>query len=126
MPTPELIKAFLSQASTSGARSTALQPLGWLSVTLTAGVVMSVDKAPQWTIIAMITFLALTILIYLGSYIYFALKNPDALRSEKFTLSKIAIEKNLIGDSNVGLHEMDELSGSNKLSTLPFKEGVDQ
>ena len=87
---------------------------------------MSVDKAPQWTIIAMITFLALTILIYLGSYIYFALKNPDALRSEKFTLSKIAIEKNLIGDSNVGLHEMDELSGSNKLSTLPFKEGVDQ
>ncbi len=100
MPTPEMIRAFLSQASSSGSRSTALQPLGWLSGILTSGLAIAAYwKAPEWALIALCGFLGATVLIYLVSYIVYAVKDPDALRSEKYTLSKMAIEKNLIGDN---------------------------
>jgi hypothetical protein len=61
----------------------------------------------------------------LASYIYFAFRHPDALRSEKFTLSKIALEKNLIGDSRVGLLEIEDMEKSSKAVALPnIKEGA--
>ena len=65
--------------------------------------------------------MVLSVSIYLLSYVYYALKNPDALRSERFTLSKMAIEKNLIGDDKAGLLEIAEFEETTKSCALPNK-----
>jgi hypothetical protein len=120
MPTPELIRAFLSQAKASGGRSTALQPLGWLTATLALGLVLAAaSNAPVWSTVLFGISLGGSVLLYLSAYVYFALKNPDALRSEKFTLSKMALEKNLIGDNRFGLLEIEETEKVNKAAALP-------
>ncbi len=124
MPSPELLRAFLSQASSSGSRSTALQPLGWLTGILTSGLVVSASwGAPKWALISLAGLLILTVCIYLVSYIFYAFKNPDALRSEKYTLSKMAIEKNLIGDNQVGLSEVEDYEKTSNFTALPNKTG---
>src|SRR4051812_29193440 len=123
MPSPELIRALLSQASSSGSRSTALQPLGWLSGILTSGLVLAAYwAAPEWALISLAGFLGVTVFTYLVSYIVYAIKNPDALRSEKYTLSKMAIEKNLIGDDRVGLFEVDDYETPHSTPALPNKK----
>lgn len=120
MPTPELIRAFLSQASATGEKSTALQPLGVLSGTLILGLVLApIWNAPIWSLVVLAVLLCCTVVLYLASYTYFAFKNPDALRSEKFTLSKMAIEKNLIGDNTSGLLEVGELENLPTSTALP-------
>ena len=47
-------------------------------------------------------FSAIAILVYLASYTYFALADPDALRSESYSLQKLAIKKGFVGDSTIG------------------------
>src|SRR5437660_10406471 len=125
MPSPEIIRAFLSQAKATGGRSTVLQPLGWLIGTLTLGLVLlPLSSAPAWTLVLFAVLLGSCVLLYLICYVYFALKNPDALRSEKFTLSKMVLEKNLIGDNTFGLLEMEEpVSLSHATALPPVKEG---
>lgn len=44
----------------------------------------------------------LVLLVFLGAYIYLLLRDPDALRSEEFSLNKMALEKGLVGDSTHG------------------------
>lgn len=121
MPPPEIIKALLSQATATGARSTVLQPLAWLSVILIIGTsILPVRDAPNWLVILYAVLLVVSVLTYIFSYVYFAIKSPDALRSEKFTLSKMAIEKNLIGDNMTGLFSIVEGSEPNaKIPSLP-------
>jgi hypothetical protein len=109
----------------SGARSTALQPLAWLAGILTVGLVFAPSRnAPSWVLGVFAGLLGVSVAIFLCSYIYFALNQPDALRSEKFTLSKMAIEKNLIGDNRAGLLEISEVEVATKAVALPNpKEG---
>lgn len=122
MITPETIRAIISQASASGSRSTALQPLGWLSGILTSGLILAASfGAPVWVLVSFAVMLCSTVGIYLSGYVYYAIKNPDALRSEKFTLSKMAIEKNLIGDNEAGLMEIDEFGTDSMSLALPNK-----
>lgn len=123
MPSPDIIRAFLSQASSSGSRSTALQPLGWLCGILTSGLVIAASwRVPEWALISLTSLLCVTVTIYLMSYIFYAIKNPDALRSEKYTLSKMAIEKNLIGDDKTGLIEVGEYENPPIYPALPNKK----
>ena len=105
-----LLHSFFSEASAKGARSTALQPLHWLiGMLLTSIPIMAMAGVSSWILIAVSITLGLVLIIFLGAYIYFLLKNPDALRSERFTLSKMAIERGLIGDSLSGLREEEVL-----------------
>jgi hypothetical protein len=45
--------------------------------------------------------------MYIVAYVYFALRDPDALRSESFALRKMAIQKGIIGDDLMGHVELD-------------------
>ena len=124
MPSTETIRALMAQASASGSRSTALQPLGWLVGILTSGLILAPTwSPPEWLLISMACLLGITVVIYLVSYIYLGIKNPDALRSEKFTLSKMAIEKNLIGDNQSGLLELDEFGDRDITPSFPEIKG---
>jgi hypothetical protein len=78
--------------------------------------------APGWALISLAGFLGVTVATYLISYVIYAIKNPDALRSEKYTLSKMAIEKNLIGDSTAGLIEVGDFESPHSAAALPNKK----
>lgn len=124
MPTIRILQAMLTSASATGGRSTALQPMGWLTAIVTVGFVIALSlQAPQWALILFGSLLGLSVCVYVVSYIYHAIKNPDALRSEKFTLSKMAIEKNLIGDDRSGLTEIYEFEDASADLALPDKSG---
>ena len=98
-----ILKEFFRQATVGGSRSTALQPLQWaLGILLSATICSAVLNAPSWLTV---TFSALSIsivVLFVVAFVYFMLTAPDALRSERFTLKKMAIERGILGDSLVG------------------------
>jgi hypothetical protein len=103
----ELFRSLLQQASAQGSRSTVLNPLGWALAISLSGVLGSVyAHCPPWVTTLFCVFASIVLVFYLASYVYFALTNSDALRSERFTLSKMAIEKNIIGDSLQGFIQL--------------------
>ena len=65
---------------------------------------------------------AIAILFYLGAYVYFASRDPDALRSERYSIQKLAIERGFIGDStagNVNLKDIRPDSSEKDQTLLP-------
>lgn len=127
MPSSGSLQAFMSQAFSSASRSTALQPLVWLSALLIFGFLIALRyDLPTWGVVFLACLAAVAIVIFLGSYIYFMFKNPDALRSEKYTLSKMAIEKNLIGDDVSGLIEVMPEKSTPTQNALPQAEENNQ
>lgn len=91
----------------SRSRTDVLETLVWpfgLSLAATAGAGVSVGfGAPTWLPFVPGSMSVLFGVLYALGFAYFALRNPDELRSESFTLRKMAIEKGLLGDSTVGL-----------------------
>jgi len=59
----------------------------------------------MWVTVTIGISFATVLAVFLGAYVYLLLKQPDALRSEQFTLSKLAIEKGMVGDSVAGMHD---------------------
>jgi predicted anti-sigma-YlaC factor YlaD len=91
----------------SRSRSDALKSLIWplaLSLAATAGGGIAASLgAPHW-----IPYIPAGLSVVFGSlyavaFGYFAVCRPDDLRSESYTLKKMAIEKGLLGDSSIGL-----------------------
>src|SRR5712692_1602050 len=100
----DYLKALFQRADIGQSRSAITNPLQWAIAILIAGILLlwrAVD--PGWILAVLTIFLCLFMLLFIGAYIYFSVKNPDALRSEHFALSKIAIEHGLIGDNLHGL-----------------------
>lgn len=105
---PYDLRSIFSQHTARGARSTALHALQWtLGIVLTGITASLLSGAPTWLSIAMTVFAGLVLTVFLFAYVFLLLTNPDALRSEQYFLSKLAIEKGLVGDSNVGLVDAD-------------------
>ena len=106
MPADNFIGALLQQATAQASRSTALKPLGWLIAMLLPATIGSfVYKAPGWLGVALAVLTTVSVAFYLGSYLFLLFKDRDTLRSERYTLQKLAIEKGLYGDSLVGILE---------------------
>ena len=109
MPQTKLLQALMQQATAGGSRSTALKPLGWLlGMLLSTSVTSSFIKAPEWLTLTFVALTVLSFLIYIGAYIFLLLRDRDALRSEKFSLQKLAIQHSLVGDSETGLFNLDD------------------
>ena len=103
------IKALFSQSDASGSRSTILKPLMWL-IGILLGVLLTLvfTSAEPWLHIIVVCLIIAAIGLYFYVYCYCLRHNPDALRSESFTIRKMQIEKGLYGDSNVGYLEEEE------------------
>lgn len=114
---------WLTSASRGGTRSSALHPLNWLAGTVIAGLALAVEvDAPSWCLVLLGIALSVCIFIYLGVYIYFAIRNPDALRSESYTLRKLEIEHGLIGDDHSGILDVtSQAKGSPKLLSSRYR-----
>ena len=97
-----LLQLFQHQAG-SGKKSTALQPIIYLAGFVLLALIVSFQlDTPLWLSIALFVILGIIILLFVGAYIYFMFRNPDALRSEKFNITKFAMERGLIGDNILG------------------------
>ncbi len=120
----EFFRSFLQQANATGTRSTALTDLRWFAAIVISALLISLKfNAPDWILYALISLLGLISLIYLGAYIFFAIYDRDALRSEKYTLTKMAIEKSITGDNLSGLID-PEKPPHKQLPPSKTEEGV--
>ena len=70
-------------------------PLGMLLTALLSSAYLQVHGAIQ---ILLGVLLCLTGLAYLGAYAFCLWRLPDALRSEKYSLHKMALEQGLLGE----------------------------
>ncbi|SRR5260370_36199354 len=122
MPGIELIRSFLQQASSQGSRSTALNPLGWaLAIVLTAVLGASAAHLPSWVLPCLIVFAALILVAYLAAYFFLLVKDRDALRSERFHLSKMAIERSITGDNLAGF--LEPVKPTRSLASMESRPG---
>lgn len=77
-------------------------------------------KAPVWLIVMFAGFDVLSVLTYVGAFIYCVFKDRDALRSETYLIKKSAIEKGFVGDSLSGVIPLDA-GHDTKVFELPAK-----
>lgn len=92
------------QAMTERSRTTVLQPLQWmLGLCLLATVGALREGADKWLLVGLVFFDTIAVALFVGSYIYLLPRDRDALRSERFALQKLAIEKGLQGDTLRGI-----------------------
>jgi hypothetical protein len=99
----ELVRSLLQQASAQGSRSTAINPITWAFATVLSAVLGSIAvHAPASITIALSVFAGVLLVTFIFAYVYLLINDRDALRSERFTLSKMAIERSLTGDSLKG------------------------
>ena len=121
---PNFIQSFFSQASAKGARSTALHALQWMiAMLLTSITIMAIKGAPVWILIVLLVPFGAVLVTFIYAYVFLLKKDIDALRSERFALSKMAIERGLVGDSLSGLREKEVLEDTiNEPKTLTSGE----
>jgi hypothetical protein len=68
------------------------------------------SKAPNWMLIYFATLATCAAVLYLAAFIFCLFNDRDALRSETYSIQKLAIEKGFVGDSSVGvLDERNQL-----------------
>jgi hypothetical protein len=100
----QLVSMMREQMHATLSRTDVLRPLAWLigmMATMTALLVFG--KAPEWLLICASLCLAGSVSLYFFAYIYCLLKDRDGLRSERYSLEKLAIEHGIYGDSHIGL-----------------------
>jgi uncharacterized membrane protein (DUF2068 family) len=111
---PVLIKLFLEQATAKGSRSTVLKPLYVMMAVCISGVFASFHFSfPPWSSYFFAFFTFVTMSIYLVSFVYCLAKHPDALRSETYSIQKLAIQKGFVGDNITGVVPIERSVGGN-------------
>jgi hypothetical protein len=113
----DVISQLLQQSDVRGSRSTVMSPLGWLIAIEVAALTSALKfGAPVWAFEVLVIAISATAAVYILTYIYFVKVSPDALRSERFWLQKMALEKVVRGDNVSGFVASDEVIG---LGTTP-------
>jgi hypothetical protein len=117
----EYIRAFSPGALLQGAKSTVLNSLGWMAALMVSAILgSSLVHSPDW-IVAMFAYAFVAdLVLFLAAFVFFAATDKDALRSERFGIQKMAIEKGMIGDSTTGLFfpEDSQPFGSNGTTSI--------
>lgn len=119
----QIATAIREQMNTTISRSDVLKPLAWLiTILISATIMLTYVKAPENLIYLSFGLAGVTTLLYFFAYVFCLLKDRDALRSEKYSLNKMAIEHGLLGDSNTGVFEIGDLnSGAKDVSEKPVQ-----
>jgi hypothetical protein len=99
----EWLKAIFEVATLDHARSTTLRPLHGALIITTIALLFEIGLgAPEWLLIITTICFSVVLLSFLTAYFYFMVKNPDCLRTERYSLQRMALEQNL-GDSISGV-----------------------
>ena len=100
----EFISQLLEKSDVSGSKSTILKPITWFITFLVAGLLASLRfQAPEYVVIFFMVLIGLAVSVFLLAFGYCLFKDRDALRSEKFSIQKMAIEKGIYGDNSSGV-----------------------
>ena len=112
------------QINATAWRSDVLKPLAWLIAMLIALTVMlAIARAPEWLLTWAAVSLLATIALYGLVYAICFFIDRDALRSESYSLNKIAIEQKLIGDNGSGMLPITETIGLPTSEQAPKRIG---
>ncbi len=122
-----LVSTLREQKQAELSRSDVLRVLIWPILILLLMFISSVyAEAPSWALVGLGIFAAVFLLIYAAAFIFLLFTDRDALRSEKYSLNKMAIEHGLVGNSQIGLFTQEELPGKSKLiDAAPVLGGLD-
>ena len=113
----QFITSLLQHATAEGSRSTVLRPLSWLAGICVVGLLGCLEfKAPDWITDMFAVMIALAFLLFIGAYIYCLMNDREALRSEKYSIQRLAIEKGLLGDSTSGMFRAEDLGSGLQLA----------
>lgn len=105
-PTPMFknLKSMFRLAEIGRSRTSVINPLQWtLAILLMSLVVSTAVSAPAWMLIFLASATGAILIVLIVAYVYFMLKNPKELRSERYSLAQTALDKHLLGDSLTGL-----------------------
>lgn len=105
-------------------RSDILRPLVWPILAVILALAVLGGRVPGWIITWLAVGLGALVALYALAYIVCFFIDRDALRSEKYKLQKMAIERGLYGDSNIGLQEPPTVD-SRAVPSLPKATGGD-
>ena len=103
------IKEFFSRAEVKQSRSTALRPFH-VTIGIVASLIGSIVTAtsiwkwdlPNWLLGGLLGIFVLVVVVFLGVYVFFLLKDPDALCSWVATFRGTEITRGAIGDDIQG------------------------
>jgi Na+/glutamate symporter len=85
-----------------------LTSLAWLlGLLLTAALWAVRLNAPEWLLALLAVLAVITVGVYLYAYVYFMKHDSEALRSERYSLGKLAINKGVAGDDLAGIIEVE-------------------
>lgn len=122
----QVLSTLREQVSSTLSRSDVLKPLAWLiGLELTALVLLTttISRASPLLVNTVALVFVVTMMLYGFSYLYCLLKDRDALRSERYSLQKMAIEHSLLGDSGTGIIEGELASTSSLTSSDQSSKG---
>jgi hypothetical protein len=102
----------------SGSRSTALAPLHWLLGLVLTALLGAIElKAADWLIGLLSVGASIAFGLECWAYIHFVRSgNVDAVRSERYAIDKMRIEKGILGDSTSGF---SQVSNEKVIDALP-------
>lgn len=100
----EFASSLQQHISATARRSDVLKPFAWLlAIVASLLAAISIGNGPEW--LQSLLGLGFVVLIGLYALIYIVcfVVDRDALRSESYSLNKMAIEHKLVGDSSTGM-----------------------
>ena len=102
----DYIKQILQHAQSFGSKSSILSVLAWIFGSILGSITLAgIFNAPEWLLIGLFSILVLLILAILAAFFYCLFTNKtDILRSEKYNIEKLAIEKQSSSDSLIDVH----------------------
>ena len=127
----DLVWSLLRQPGPRGFRSSALGQMLW-ALTILVGGILAGHKVglPLWGLASLGVAVVVLVANFAALHWYLAIKNPDALRSERFALTKIAMERegwrgeDLIGFVRaIGEGEEGASAGKGVRASRPKKAG---
>lgn len=126
---PEFVR-FLStlreQMSAELTRSDVLRALIWPNAGLLLAIIgVSTGGGQEWLLRTLTVLLCGFMALYAAAYVFFALTDSDALRSEKYKLQKMAIEHGVFGDDRIGLIDVPP-RGGDSANALPLLANADE
>ena len=99
-----LVSTLREQMQADLSRTDVLRVLLWPILILTLIFISGLyAHAPNWALIGVAGFAGLFMVIYAIAFVFLLITDRDSLRSEKYSLHKMAIEHGLIGDSTLGV-----------------------
>ncbi|MGA2725820.1 MAG: hypothetical protein ABSG79_25850, partial [Bryobacteraceae bacterium] len=82
--------------------------MGWLiSICIAGSLASAYLRSPIWLLILLSSSIGVSVLLYLFAYLFCLFKDRPALRSERYSIQRLAIEKGFVGDTTAGIFRVE-------------------